>query len=95
MDVSQSQLTVQKFQLKSKSLKSKNPTTGCFSLIGSSGGMKTKQNVKRPQYTSPVSHVTNAMDVAKTSMLLFMAGLTHFIRAITSLNIIYEIKFPL
>ena len=58
MDMGQSQLTVQEVQLKIKMFKKiKNPTTGCFPLMGSSGGVeaKQKQNRETSQYISPVS----------------------------------------
>ena len=58
MDMGQSQLTVKEVQLKIKIIKKlKNPTTGCFPLMGSSGGVeaKQKQNRETPQYISHIS----------------------------------------
>ena len=45
MDMCQSQLTVQAVQFKIKMIRSKTKTfTGCFSLKGSSGGVKLNKN---------------------------------------------------
>ena len=55
MDMGQSQLTMQEVQLKIKIIKKhknfKSPTTICFPLIGSSGGVETKQ-----KQNSNISH---------------------------------------